>query len=120
MANKIAIGKLGEDEASKYLKSKGYTLIQRNYRTRYGEIDIIAKDGKYIVFVEVKTRSSTYFGFPREAVDKYKQSRIKNVSILYLAQKKLINSNIRFDVVEVILDENKNVKSVLLIKDAFE
>lgn len=120
MANKIAIGKLGEDKASKYLESKGCTIIQRNYRTRFGEIDIIARDGKYIAFVEVKTRSSINFGYPREAVDIYKQSKLKNVSALYLAQKRIIDKNIRFDVVEVIIDGDKNIKSILLIKDAFE
>lgn len=114
------IGKLGEDIAAKHLKNNGYIVLKRNYRTKYGEIDIIARDEKYIVFVEVKTRKGVSFGHPREAVDSYKQSRIKNMAILYMAQNKYIGCGVRFDVVEIILDENDDVKSLILIKNAFD
>ncbi|QCX32257.1 YraN family protein [Caloramator sp. E03] len=120
MLNKKLTGKLGEDIAVKYLKQNGYIILQKNYRTKYGEIDIIAKDDKYLVFIEVKARRSQNFGYPREAVDIYKQTRIKNIASLYLASKKITNSKVRFDVVEVVLDNDDNVKSILIIKDAFD
>lgn len=120
MLNNKIIGKIGENAASEHLKNNGYSILQRNFRTRYGEIDIIAKEGKSLVFVEVKARRGRNFGLPREAVDFYKQSRIKNVASLYVAMKKMNEENIRFDVVEVMMDECNNVKSICLIKDAFE
>ena len=95
-------------------------IIQRNFRTRFGEIDIIAKDGKYICFIEVKARKSVNFGRPKEAVDWYKQSRIKNIAELFIAKKRLVNTSVRFDVVEVFIDEDNNIKSVILIKNAFD
>lgn len=114
------IGKLGEDIASKHILNNGYTLLERNFRSKHGEIDIIAKDGKFLVFIEVKTRKGTKFGYPREAVNWFKQNKIKNIAGLYLSKKKLWNNSIRFDIVEVILDEFDQVKSVFLIKNAFE
>jgi putative endonuclease len=113
-------GKIGEDIASRHISKNGYTLLERNFRSRYGEIDIIAKDEKFLVFIEVKTRKGTKFGYPREAVDGFKQTKIKDIAGLYLSKKKLWDSNIRFDVVEVILDEFDELKSISLIKNAFE
>jgi putative endonuclease len=120
MFNKKEIGKIGEEIASKHIIDRGYVVLERNYRTRYGELDIIAKENNYLVFIEVKARKGTEFGYPREAVDWYKQSRIKNIASLYIAKKKLHNSKIRFDVVEVVLDEKNRAKSVVIIKNAFE
>lgn len=120
MLNNKLTGKLGEEIAVKHLKDNGYIIIQKNYRTKYGEIDIIAKDENFLVFVEVKARRSQTFGYPREAVDIFKQSRIKNIANLYLATKKNLNSKVRFDVVEIVLDNYDNVKSILIIKDAFD
>jgi putative endonuclease len=114
------IGKLGEDIASKHILNNGYTLLERNFRSKNGEIDIIAKDGKFLVFIEVKTRKGIKFGYPREAVDWFKQNKIKSIAGLYLAKKKLWDSNIRFDVVEILLGEFDEVMSVSLIKNAFE
>ncbi|CAG0930904.1 partial hypothetical protein, partial [Planctomycetaceae bacterium] len=67
--NKLAIGKQGEDEAAAFLEGKGYAVLERNYRCRYGEIDIVARDGRTVVFVEVKTRGSDRFGTPTASVD---------------------------------------------------
>jgi len=120
MFNKKELGKIGEDYAAQHLIKSGYSIIHRNFRTKFGEIDIIARDGKYLVFVEVKTRRSKEFGYPREAVDSYKQVRIKNLANLYLAKKKLFSEYTRFDVVEVFVDENNLAKSIYLIKNAFE
>ena len=70
------MGNIGEELSSKYLENIGYKIIERNFRCKQGEIDIIAKDGEEYVFVEVKTRSNLCFGKPREAVDEYKKNHI--------------------------------------------
>ena len=86
MLNNRELGKLGEYYADKYISQNGYSILERNYRTKQGEIDIIAKDGNYLAFIEVKTRKSTKFGFPREAVDYYKQNKIRSIAQIYLAK----------------------------------
>lgn len=113
------IGRLGEEIAKKYLLSKGYIILDRNYRTRLGEIDIVARDGKCIVFVEVKARHGIKFGYPREAVHANKQLRIRNIASLYITNKRLWDNQMRFDVVEIIMKDNEEPQSVVLIKDAF-
>lgn len=120
MFNRKKLGNLGEEIASRHLINKGYLIIQKNFRTKFGEIDIIARDGRYLVFIEVKLRKNLNLGYPREAVDYYKQQRIKNLANLYLAKKRIKDAFIRFDVVEIMMDENENVKSIYLIKNAFE
>ncbi|MCL1995237.1 MAG: YraN family protein [Defluviitaleaceae bacterium] len=77
-------GKRGEKIAVDYLQKKGYTIIVDNFYTRYGEIDIIAKDKEYIVFVEVKFRLNNNFGYPREAVDERKIKKIRTVAAYYM------------------------------------
>lgn len=119
MLNNRELGKFGEDIADSYISSNGYTILQRNFRTKLGEIDIIAHDGNYIVFIEVKTRKSINYGYPREAVDYNKQIKIRDIASLYLVKNKKYNSHVRFDVVEVMLDRNNDVKSVVLLKNAF-
>lgn len=107
MANNVVIGGLGESQAVEYLKSKGYKIIETNFKCRLGEIDIICfdKKTKTYVFVEVKTRSSAKFGLPREAVNSYKQNKIKLVATSYVTNNNLINQKLRFDVIEI-LDNN--------------
>lgn len=99
--NKVT-GDSGEEVAYKYLKKKRYKILERNYRNPVGEIDIVAKFRDTIVFVEVKTRTSDYFGLPREAVDDYKQEKIRRVALGYLKHHRLMDSLIRFDVVEIL------------------
>ncbi len=98
-------GDFGEEKAAKYLKKQKYRIIKRNFKNKVGEIDIIARQGKTVVFVEVKTRTDEKFGFAAEAVDLKKQQKIKNVALLY-AQKENID-NMRFDVIEVYLKEDR-------------
>jgi len=112
-------GSLGEMAAVNYLTQNGYMILHKNYSTKYGEIDIIAKDGDCIAFVEVKTRKDNNMGSPSEAVTRGKQHRIAQMALLYRAQKKLHNYNMRFDVVEVIINKDE-VKYLRLIKDAFQ
>ena len=87
--NKKELGKIGEEISSNYLKKCGYKIIERNYRCRSGEIDIIAKDKEELVFIEVKTRSNLCFGKPREAVDTYKQNHIYKTVQYYLYKNNL-------------------------------
>lgn len=119
MLSKNEVGKIGEKLACDFLIKNGYIILERNFRTRHGEIDIIAKDSDFMAFVEVKTRRSIKFGYPREAVDYYKQTKIKNIALVYLSRKKFKNLNLRFDVVDVILDNEDKTKSITIIKNAF-
>ena len=98
---KQKLGKYGEDFAAEYLKKNKYKILERNYKNRYGEIDIIASKNKVTVFVEVKTRFSSSYGSPYEAVDFYKRRRITNSAKAYLVKKGQFYSDVRFDVIEV-------------------
>ncbi len=101
MASRRELGKAGEDLALSHLLSLGYTLLERNYRGRRGEIDLVLRDGETVVFVEVKRRTSGAFGLPEEAVDGRKQRRIAAVAAGYLARHGLADRPCRFDVVAV-------------------
>jgi len=109
-------GRSGEDIAARYLLEKGYQIIERNFRCRKGEIDIIAKDKKEIVFIEVKTRTNENYGRPIDAVTYYKQKHIIKSIQYYLFAKKLENAFIRIDIIEVYQKENKY--NINHIKDA--
>ncbi len=119
-SNNKSIGDLGEKIAEEYLINIGYKILDKNFRYKTGEIDLIGKDNKYIVFVEVKTRTSSYFGFPCEAVTLAKQQKIYRTAEIYILQRKLFNSNFRFDVVEVFLSNMQRDYKIKLIKDAFQ
>ena len=108
-------GRSGEDAAVQYLKQQGYTILERNYRLRIGEVDIIARDKEYLVFLEVKTRRSKQFGSPFEAVDIRKQRQIVKVAAAYVQGKEI---PVRFDAVAVHLN-GPNVR-VEVLKNAFE
>lgn len=105
----VILGKKGEIEAFNYLKAKGYKILQTNYVNILGEIDIIAKDGKYLVFIEVKTRTSRKFGRASEAVNYYKQKKLREVALLYLKKNKSLDSDVRFDIVEVYDNEINHI-----------
>lgn len=118
-SKEISLGEQGEKLAVKHLKKKGYAIRARNFRTRLGEVDIIAADGDYVVFVEVKTRSSTRFGMPFEAVTVAKQKQLSKVALEYLAQHNLTESPARFDVVSILISDGAK-PAIELIKNAFE
>lgn len=109
-------GKKSEIIASQYLQKKGYKIIEQNYKNKIGEIDIIAQDKDYLVFVEVKARISCAFGDPLEAVNLKKQQKIRNVAQLYLMKTRKTNANCRFDVVTVLGEEDREINH---IKNAF-
>lgn len=118
--NKRSIGNIGEDIAVKWLvKNKNYNILDRNYSTGYGEIDIIAEDGKALVFIEVKFRNGTDFGYPYEAVNKNKQCRICKAALQYVQKKyNTADINIRFDVAEII--KKDGVYYIRYTENAFE
>ena len=116
MNNKI-IGRRGEDIAKRYLIDKKYKILEENFKCKIGEIDIIASDGEYIIFVEVKTRTSTKYGIPCQAVNFYKQRIIGKVASLYLSNNKLYNEMCRFDIVGILI-MNKQI-SISHIENAF-
>lgn len=107
MYKKHEIGKFGEDVATRFLKQKDYKILERNFRCKQGEIDIIAKENNYLVFVEVKTRSNLYFGTPSESVTYSKRQHIIKSAEVYLKIKNLKDILIRFDVVEVYVLKNR-------------
>ena len=107
MYERHELGKDGEEQATDYLKNKGYEIIERNYECRQGEIDIIAKDKEEYVFIEVKTRQNLHYGMPAEAVTPVKEKHIWNATKYYIYSHKLENKFIRFDVIEVYKRKNQ-------------
>ena len=95
------LGKLGEDLACEELARRGYAVVARRYRTRFGEIDIVAREGKTTVFVEVKTRDGDMFGDGAAAVTSWKQRRVAAMAIDYLARHRLHDQPCRFDVIAI-------------------
>ena len=108
--NRRAIGDRGELAAREYLSNLGMEILDTNYHSPYGEIDIIARDGASIVFVEVKLRSTNRFGTPAEAVNRRKQQRIIRTALLYL-QEKQSDAAVRFDVVEILAGNIRHIPS---------
>jgi putative endonuclease len=111
------LGREGEDRAAKFLAQRGYRILERNYRTRSGEIDLIALDRGVVVFVEVKTRTSNAFGAPELAVTPQKQRRMLKAALGYMKYKKLHQVPCRFDVVAISGAAGPEVE---LIQNAFE
>lgn len=114
------IGTMGETIAERFIRKCGYLVLEQNYYTKMGEIDIIAKDDDYIVFIEVKTRYNNKFGTPAESITYYKQSRIYKTAQVYIMLKKLNGFSIRFDVIEINIDKNTGNYKLRLIKNAFQ
>ena len=112
-------GEFGEKAAAKYLRKKGYKIIETNYKIVSGEIDIIAYKKGILAFVEVKTRSSLYGGRPAEAVTIFKQKRIISAARNYILNNK-ISGQPRFDIIEILLNSSaEEIKESVHIEDAF-
>lgn len=114
----IKLGFSGEEIAAGFLKKNGYKILARNYKSKLGEIDIIARDKDTLCFIEVKTRSSILFGLPQEAVFKSKQKQISRAALIFLKKNKLFDEKARFDVVSVVYPA-RGEPEIDLIKDAF-
>lgn len=109
-------GKTGEETACRYLKKEGYKIIEKNFRCRYGEIDIIAGDKNVLCFIEVKSRKKSDFALPEEYVDKRKQKKLIKTSLVYMTKTNDNESDKRFDVISVDLESGKCRR----IKNAFD
>jgi len=116
MAKHNKLGKKGEDIAYRFLVGKGFNILDRNWRHQKDEVDIIAMDGKFIVFVEVKTRSTAYFGDPDDAVDNKKQRFLIRAAEAYVESKEIFNE-IRYDIISIIIEGN--TQRINHIEDAF-
>lgn len=116
--NKRSFGNRGEDLAVLFLQRRGYRILKRNYSSRYGEIDIVARHKGGLCFVEVKTRSDGRCGSPLEAVGWRKQRQLGRMALEYLASHPLKEKFIRFDIVSVLLEDGRPVFE--LVENAFE
>ncbi|WP_244833184.1 YraN family protein [Clostridium sp. BJN0001] len=114
-----AIGSFCEDICCNYLKNNKYKILDRNFRNRLGELDIICLDNRTIVIIEVKGRFSLNYGTPLEAVNYNKRNIIIKLTKYYLYKKQISDMNIRFDIIEVYLNNKKSKYTINHIKDAF-
>jgi putative endonuclease len=114
-----SLGKCGENLAVAELTDRGYAILDRRYRTRYGEIDIVADDDGTIVFVEVKARASPEFGTAAEAVTAWKQRRLASMAVDYLSRRRLTDRPCRFDVVAIDAAES-DAPEITLYPSAFD
>lgn len=111
-------GKTGEDIAVSYLKKNGYRILDRNFKTEIGEIDVVVTDNEALIFVEVKARTTDNYGLPSEAVDYHKRVKINQVASQYIKKYRMENVNVRFDVVEVYFVE-KRVNHIINAFDSY-
>ena len=115
--NNLLLGRLGEKEAEKYLTSQNYRIIARNFRTRNGEIDLVAQENNILVFVEVKTRKNNLFGLPEEAITPAKIRALIRASQYYLLTQNQLSVSYRIDVVSIKLDEDDKPEQIKLYKN---
>ena len=117
--SRAELAQIGEDAAARYLQSRGYAILERNYRTDLGEIDIVARHGGDLVFVEVKSRTPSASFAPSESVTQSKRSKLAKLAQVYLATRARKEERCRFDVVEVSLTEAGVILNVRVIPGAF-
>jgi putative endonuclease len=128
--NRRSRGQSGEEAAWAHLRRAGYALVERNYRSRYGEIDLVVEKDGVVVFVEVRSRKGNRFGTPFESVDRRKQLQIGRMANEYVARRRLADRRVRFDVVAVEwqdagpgiddVDDVKDVKTIDHLENAFD
>jgi putative endonuclease len=116
--NRKALGALGEKRAREYLKKRHYRILETNFRCREGEIDIIAQEKEYLVFVEVRTRSGSEFGTPEESVTFAKKEKLVSVALSYLQTHRDLPSLWRFDVVAIEVGPDSQTTRIELIQNA--
>ncbi len=117
--DKRKLGDLGEQIAVQYLREKGYSILERNYSSKLGEIDIIAAINKDIYFIEVKTRTRNDYGLPQEAVNQAKQRKIIKTAVAYLKSKGYSDHNCRFDIISILMDKDNNFQTIDYLENAF-
>ena len=113
------LGRWGEKQAARFLKKQGYRILQRNYVSSLGEIDIVAREGDVLCFVEVKTRTAADFETPLEAVRRSKRRKLALVAKGYLSRHRMLEAPCRFDVVGVTVTEDRKHPEVELVRGAF-
>ncbi len=114
-----SLGRLGEKTAVACLRKNGYKIIEKNYKTKCGEIDIIGKDGDRICFIEVRSRSGDKFGPPELSIDRLKQLKISRTALIYIKKRGLLKSGCRFDCLTVCGAGSRSPR-IKLIKNAFD
>ena len=114
-----SLGEMGESIAATFLKGAGFSIVERNFRCVCGELDIIARDGRTIVFVEVKCRNNQNYGPPQLAVTPFKQRQISKAALVWLSKRRLYDAEARFDVVAIVLHES-DLPEIEHIRNAFE
>ena len=118
MSDVLKLGARGEALAWNFLRKQGYSILEKNYRTRFGEVDVIAQKGDVLVFLEVKTRRDHQFGFPAESVNWKKRQKLTRVAEAYLQAKRLENQATRFDILSITWD-GRTEPHFSLLEDAF-
>jgi putative endonuclease len=118
--HQVVLGKSGENYACLELERRGYEILHRRFRTRVGEIDVVARDGGTLVFIEVKARRSVRFGPPAEAVGPQKRHKLMQMASAYILARGLGNSRCRFDVVAVTFGTGERLPKVEIFKAAFD
>lgn len=118
MDHRQSLGRRGEDLACTELEKRGYVIVDRRFRTRCGELDIVARDGAVLVFVEVKARSGGNFGTPFESVTWKKRQRLSQMAASYLCLRGLAGVACRFDVVAIV--EGHGTQTIELVRGAFD
>lgn len=119
MQRRQQLGKWGEQVAASYLEARGWDILQRNWRCRHGEIDLIARDGQTLVFVEVRTRSTLQYGTAAESVNWRKQQKLRQLALHYLAANQTCCPSFRFDVVTLFRQEKTGQLTVSHYPHAF-
>ncbi len=114
-----SVGERGEAIAEAYLHGAGFTILEKNYRSKTGEIDIVARDGDSLVFVEVKARRNLLYGPPQLAVTPFKQRQISRTALTWMAHRKKLNAIARFDVIAILLLDHE-VPQIEHIRNAFD
>jgi putative endonuclease len=118
-AGNKSLGGVGESIATTYLRGEGFTIVERNFRCVCGEIDIVAREGRTIVFVEVKCRNNMEYGPPQLALTPFKQRQISKAALVWLSKRKLFDADARFDVVAILLHKN-DLPEIEHIRNAFD
>ena len=116
----MELGAKGEKRAAKFLKRKGYKIIQRNYSCKLGEIDIIARQNNTTIFAEVKTRQTEEFGAPQYSINAAKRNHISKVALCYIKEKRLMGQSCRFDVIAVTFPSGSRKPKIEHIENAFQ
>ncbi|MEZ6122051.1 MAG: YraN family protein [Planctomycetaceae bacterium] len=119
-ASHLSLGDRGEQAAVRFLKARGFKILQQQYRNQFGEIDIVGRHAGRIVFVEVKTRTSDERGLPSEAVDRRKQQQLTRLALVWLKKYGKLNQSARFDVVSILWPTDSEIPQIQHIPNAFQ